>query len=59
MDVMLMENSCRLAWLIDPFRPVVSVHRQDGSVSEVQGFDNSVSGEDILPGFVLETKELR
>jgi Uma2 family endonuclease len=52
-------NGCRLAWLIDPFEEVVYVYRQDGSTSEVQGFDNTVSGEDVLPDFVLELKGLR
>ena len=53
------ENGCRLAWLIDPFAEVIYIYRTGGSVSEVHGFDNSVSGEDVLPGFVLELKELR
>jgi Uma2 family endonuclease len=52
-------NGCRLAWLIDPFEEVVYVYRQDGSTSEVRGFDNTVSGEDVLPDFVLELKGLR
>ncbi len=54
-----MENGCRLAWLIDPFEEVVYIYRQDGSASEVRGFDNTVSGEDVLPDFVLELKGLR
>ncbi len=54
-----MENGCRLAWLIDPFAEIVSIYRADGSTSEVHGFDNTVSGEDVLPDFVLELKELR
>jgi Uma2 family endonuclease len=53
------ENCCRLAWLIDPFEEVVYIYRQDGSASEVRGFDNTVSGEDVLPDFVLELKGLR
>ena len=52
-------NGCRLAWLIDPFEEVVYVYHQDGSTSEVRGFDNTVSGEDVLPDFVLELKGLR
>lgn len=52
-------NGCRLAWLIDPFEEVVYVYRQDGSTLEVRGFDNTVSGEDVLPDFVLELKGLR
>jgi Uma2 family endonuclease len=54
-----MGNGCRLAWLIDPFSETVYVYRQNGSTSEVQGFDNTVSGEDVLPDFVLELKEFR
>lgn len=54
-----MGNGCRLAWLIDPFEEVVYVYHQDGTISEIRGFDNTVSGEDILPDFVLELKELR
>jgi Uma2 family endonuclease len=54
-----MANGCRLAWLLDPFEEVVHVYRQDGSISEVRGFDNSVSGEDVLPDFALELKGLR
>ena len=52
-------NGCRLAWLIDPFEEVVYVYRQDGSTLEIRGFDNTVSGEDVLPDFVLELKGLR
>jgi Uma2 family endonuclease len=52
-------NGCRLAWLIDPFEEVVYAYRQDGSTSEVRGFDNTVSGENVLPDFVLELKGLR
>jgi Uma2 family endonuclease len=54
-----MENGCRLAWLIDPFAEIVYVYRADGSESTVQGFDNVLSGEEVLPDFVLELKELR
>ena len=52
-------NGCRLAWLIDPFEEVVYVYRQDGSTLEIRGFDNTVSGEDVLPDFLLELKGLR
>jgi Uma2 family endonuclease len=54
-----MENGCRLAWLIDPSNETVYVYRADDSTSEIRGFDNTVSGEDILPDFVLELKGLR
>jgi Uma2 family endonuclease len=54
-----MGNGCRLAWLIDPFAETAYIYRADGSVSTVQGFDNTLSGEDVLPDFVLELKGLR
>jgi Uma2 family endonuclease len=54
-----MGNGCRLAWLIDPFGEMAYIYRADGSVSTVQGFDNVLSGEDVLPDFVLELKGLR
>jgi Uma2 family endonuclease len=53
------ENGCRLAWLVDPLSETVYVYRADGSTSEVHGFDNAVSGEDVLPDFVLELRGLR
>jgi Uma2 family endonuclease len=54
-----MGNGCRLAWLIDPFGEMAYIYRADGSVSTVQGFDNVLSGEDVLPDFVLELRGLR
>lgn len=54
-----MENGCRLAWLIDPQTETAYIYRADGSESVVQGFDNVLLGEDVLPDFVLELKELR
>jgi Uma2 family endonuclease len=54
-----MQNGCRLAWLLDPFNATAYIFRADGSESTVQGFDNVLSGEEVLPDFVLELKELR
>jgi len=53
------ENGCRLAWLIDPKQEFVEVYAPNRPVQIVNGFDNSVSGEDVLPGFVLELSSLR
>lgn len=52
-------NGCRLAWLIDPVAEKVEIYRADGSKEEKQGFDQKVSGEDVLPGFELDLKQLR
>ena len=44
-----MDNGCRLGWLINPKAEEVRVYRANGSVSVSHGFDNSVSGEEVLP----------
>ncbi|MGI4741892.1 MAG: Uma2 family endonuclease [Janthinobacterium lividum] len=45
------ENGCRLAWLIDPKNETARIFRADGSVSVVKSFEETLSGEDVLPGF--------
>lgn len=54
-----MANGCQLAWLVFPEVETVFIYRADGSRDEVHGFDRSVSGEDVLPGFELELAPLR
>jgi Uma2 family endonuclease len=46
-------NGTQLGWLIDPETRTVEVYRQG---QEVETLDNpaTVSGEDVLPGFVLD-----
>lgn len=46
-------NGCRLAWLIDPKTETTYIFRINGEIQIVQGFDKPLSGEDILPGFIL------
>jgi Uma2 family endonuclease len=52
-----MENQARLGWLIDRQNRKVEIYRLD---MEVQVLDNpaSLSGEDVLPGFVLDLAEV-
>lgn len=52
-------NGCRLAWIVDPKEEKVHVFRKDGSTKVYTGFDQSVPGEDVLPGFELNLRELR
>jgi Uma2 family endonuclease len=52
-------NGCQLGWLIDPANEMVYVYRAGGIVDTVDSFDATISGEDVLPGFELELKELR
>ena len=52
-----MENGARLGWLIDPQNQQVEVYRTGREVVELKT-PVSLSGEDILPGFRLDTSLL-
>ncbi|MCE7925405.1 MAG: Uma2 family endonuclease [Haliscomenobacteraceae bacterium CHB4] len=54
-----MKNGVRLAWLIDPIAEKAFIYRQDGSMEEINGFDNVLSGEDVCPGLTLNLASLR
>ena len=54
-----MANGVRLAWLIDPIKERAWAYRADGSVEEYSGFDQVLSGEDVLPGFELDLRALK
>jgi Uma2 family endonuclease len=49
-----MENGCLLGWLIDPKYKRVGIYRQ-GQAVEVLTAPKTLSGENVLPNFVLET----
>jgi Uma2 family endonuclease len=53
------ENGVLLGWLINPKTEEVFIYRQDGTISKVTGFDNKLSGENILKGFEFELALLR
>lgn len=48
-----LEAGARLIWVIDPDRRQARVYRADGTEA-VSGERDELSGEDVLPGFVLE-----
>jgi Uma2 family endonuclease len=48
-----MDNGCLLGWLIDPKHKRVAIYRQGQSV-EILDNPQILSGEDVLPNFVLE-----
>ena len=52
-----LENGVRLGWLIDPFQQRVHVYRPGRDV-EVLEAPETVSGENVLPGFVLSLQEI-
>jgi Uma2 family endonuclease len=50
------DNGVRLGWLIDPQTPLVEIYRHSQDVETINfSFDEppTISGEDVLPGFVL------
>ena len=52
-----LNNGTRLGWLIDPESKSPQIYRKNQRV-EVQNAPNSLSGEDILPGFELDLQEI-
>ncbi|MFD2574304.1 Uma2 family endonuclease [Spirosoma soli] len=52
------DNGCRLGWLIDPKAQEVRIYRADGSIHVRHGFDESLSGEDVLIGFIFDLQLL-
>ncbi|ARV59475.1 hypothetical protein BZZ01_13315 [Nostocales cyanobacterium HT-58-2] len=51
------ENGLRLGWLIHPQEKQVEIYRPHVAV-EVLNFPKSLSGEDVLPGFVLDLEAI-
>lgn len=51
------ENGAKLGWLIDPQRQVVEIYRPNQPVEILQS-PQTVSAEDVLPGFILELAEI-
>ena len=52
-----MDNGTRLGWLIDPQNKRVEIYRAGRDV-EILPNPETLSGEDVLPGFVLDIKEI-
>lgn len=50
-----MENGARLGWLINPKDQQVEIYRQ-GQEKEILQAPTNLSGEQVLPGFVLDLK---
>ena len=51
------ENGAKLAWLIDRKNRQVEIYKQDKDI-EVLDHPSYVSGEDVLPGFILDLTEV-
>ena len=52
-----LNNGAKLGWLIDPQRQMVEIYRPSQQV-EILHSPNTVSGENILPGFSLDLAEI-
>jgi Uma2 family endonuclease len=52
-----MDNGVRLGWLIDRKNQRVEIYRQ-GQEVEIVSSPATLSGEDVLPGFVLDLKDI-
>ncbi len=51
------ENGCRLGWLINRKKQEVESYRPGQDV-EVLKFHQNISGENVLPGFVLNIQKI-
>lgn len=54
-----MDNGCRLGWMIDPRTEEIRIFRADGSISVLHSFDQTLTGEGVLPGFEFALGLLR
>ena len=52
------QNGTRLAWLIAAQQQLSFIYRADGTVDKVEGFEKSLSGEEVLPGFTFDLSVL-
>lgn len=52
-----MENDARLSWLINRRQQQVEIYRPNREV-EISQSPKTLSGEDVLPGFVLDLAEI-
>ncbi len=53
-----MNAGVRLGWLIDPKTQRVEIYRADDQTVEVLEFPMTLSGEEVLPGFVLSLQAI-
>jgi Uma2 family endonuclease len=51
------ENDCKLAFLINPYKKKVFIYRADKSITEVP-YDSNLTGEQVLPGFEINPQKI-
>ena len=52
-----LDNGVKLGWLIEPKAKTVEIYRQ-GKPVEILNNPQTLSGENILPGFILDLSEI-
>ena len=52
-----LEQGARLGWLLDPIHKNVEIYRPGRDVERIS-WPSTLSGEDVLPGFVLDCQEM-
>jgi Uma2 family endonuclease len=52
------KNGVRLGWLIDGEEKTVYIYRSNDSVTKINSFNHTLTGEDVLPGFSFDLKML-
>lgn len=52
-------SGCRLGWLLDPFDEAAYLYRPGQPPERISSFDETLRGEDVLPGFALDLSLLR
>ncbi|MGB3586655.1 MAG: Uma2 family endonuclease [Tunicatimonas sp.] len=55
-----MDNGCRLGWLFYPIEDKTFIYRTGQAPPEIlNSYDRTLSGEDVLPGFVFDLRWLK
>ena len=52
-------NGVQLGFLLDPTAQTATIYRPERAPEEFAGFEQELSGEPVLPGFMLDLKPLR
>ena len=53
------ENGVRLGWLLKPDGEEAFIYRPDQAVEPLQGYERTLTGEDVLPNFTFDLRWLR
>lgn len=51
-------NGVLLGWLVDVNQEKLWIYRQNGTVDLIEDFEQTISGEDVVPGFEFDLRNL-